>query len=525
MNINFNLKKIKNDVFKNNSTEYHVTELSRLKSKIKELELCITELRVANAKQQTTINELIEINKQQKDQIGQLEKRLKIDSSNSSQSSSQDKFPKKPITNNREKSGKESGGQKGHKGGNLAFIANYKNIDETVTHKPYACNQCGTVIDKFNLVDTRQVQDVIIKKKITNHLIYNGVCACGCENKLELDIPHGVSYGDIIKSAVMYLHNQDLIPSDRVTQTSEALFDTPINESTVYNWQKELSAQLDPYELTVKEEILQQKTLHADESGMKVKLVDETGKVKNGNWLHVICNAKYTHYGLHKKRGFIAMKELGIIAKFTGNLMHDCYHSYFKFENVQHGLCNAHILRELRSITQFYELGFAEQLRNLLLEIHKTVEQAKIDNKLCLEAELIKNYEDRLVTILTTADIEAITLTNEKWKKATQAFIKRIRKYQNEYLAFMHDFSMEFTNNQAERDIRMVKVKQKISGGFRTEENARNFLKIRGFISTARKQGQKILPALSRVIANANDHILSNTYNVNTPSPILINTT
>lgn len=198
---------------------------------------------------------------------------------------------------------------------------------------------------------------------------------------------------------------------------------------------------------------------------------------------------------------------------------------YLCCENVQHGLCNAHILRELRSITQFYELGFAEQLRNLLLEIHKTVEQAKIDNKLCLEAELIKNYEDRLVTILTTADIEAITLTNEKWKKATQAFIKRIRKYQNEYLAFMHDFSMEFTNNQAERDIRMVKVKQKISGGFRTEENARNFLKIRGFISTARKQGQKILPALSRVIANANDHILSNTYNVNTPSPILINTT
>ena len=489
-----------------------------LKSKIKDIEL-------ENSKLRTAIDELIVINKQQKDQIAQLEKRLKIDSSNSSQPSSQDKFRNNPIVSNREKSGNKNGGQQGHVGGNLTFITDLAKINETIVHKPHSCSECGAVIDEFNLVDTRQVQDVVITKKVTNHLVYNGICSCGCESTPELDVPHGVSYGDTLKSAVLYLHNQDLIPTDRVTQTSEALFATPINESTVYNWQKELSAQLDPYEATVTEHILQQETLHADESGMKAKMIDEKGKAKSNNWLHVICNAKYTLYGLHQRRGIIAMNALGLIDKFTGNLMHDCYHSYFKFDNVKHGLCNAHILRELKSITQFYKLGFAEQLRSLLLEIYKAVEQAKIDMKSCLEVEVITVYKNRLGEIFTIAEVQALTLTNEKWKKATLAFIKRIRKYQDQYLAFMHDFAMEFTNNQAERDIRMIKCKQKISGGFRTEENAKHFLKIRGFISTARKQGYKILPALAHVIANANDHILSNTSNVNNPSAILINTT
>ena len=476
--------------------------LNQANAAIETLSTIVQKLHSENLYLDTKLESLELINKNQNDTISQLEKRLKINSSNSSMPSSRDIFGKKKTTNDRDKSDKKSGGQSGHQGSNLQFETNIHNIDNTVTHKPQSCASCGSEIAEFNLIDTRQTQDIKIKKIITNHLVYSGICTCGCETKLNIDIPHGVSYGNTIKSALLYLHNQDLIPTERLSQTAEKLFQMPVNESSIYNWQEHLAENLSPYETEVKDQLLQQKTLHADESGIKAK-----GK----KWLHVVCNDLYTFYAVHAKRGVIAMDEIGILNKFTGNVMHDCYKSYFTFTNIKHGLCNAHILRELKSIDQFYKISFANKLRAFLKQMNIIVLETKEQGLMRLESHLLLQYENQFSNILALADNEALTLDNEKWRKDTQAFIKRLRKYQKEYLAFMYDFNIPFTNNQAERDIRMTKVKQKVSGGFRTEDGAKRFLKIRGFISTMAKQGKDILTSIQQVMVNSTDYNINST--------------
>ncbi len=476
------------------------TTIETLHGTIQELISKNAELHAINITLCAKIESLEKTNKDQNDKILQLEKRLKIDSSNSSMPSSRDIFGKKKTTNDRDKSDKRNGGQAGHQGSNLQFETNQHNIDNTVTHKPHTCNSCGNDIEEFKLIDTRQTHDIKIKKIITNHLVYSGICDCGCETQLNIDVPHGVSYGDTIKSALLYLHNQDLIPTERLYQTSEKLFNMPVSEASIYNWQEQLAENLTRYETDIKDRLLQQKTLHADESGIKAK---------DAKWLHVICNELYTFYAVHAKRGVIAMNEIGILNKFTGNLMHDCYKSYFRFTNVEHGLCNAHILRELKSIDQFYKLSFANKLRDLLKQMNITVLQAKEQQLKQLKPAVLLQYETQFSALLTLAENEALTLDNEKWRKDTQAFVKRLRKYQKEYLAFMYDFDMSFTNNQAERDIRMIKVKQKISGRFRTTDGAKRFLKIRGFISTMGKQGKDILSSIQNIMVNPTDYTLN----------------
>lgn len=477
------------------------TDIETLNASIQQLISKNADLYATNTNLCAKIELLEKTNKDQHDKILQLEKRLKIDSSNSSMPSSRDIFGKKKTTNDRDTSDKKSGGQAGHQGSNLQFETNQHNIDHTVTHKPHTCNSCGNGIEEFKLIDTRQTHDIKIKKIITNHLVYSGVCDCGCETQLNINVPHGVSYGNSIKSALLYLHNQDLIPTERLSQTSEKLFHIPVSESSIYNWQEQLAENLTPYETDIKDRLLQQKTLHADESGIKVK---------DAKWLHVVCNEIYTFYAAHAKRGVIAMNEIGILSKFTGNIMHDCYKSYFLFTNFKHGLCNAHILRELKSIDQFYKLSFANKLRDFLKQTNIAVLQAKEQQLKHLEPFVLLQYENQFNALLTLADNEALTLDNEKWRKDTQAFVKRLRKYQKEYLAFMYDFNMALTNNQAERDIRMIKVKQKVSGGFRTIDGAKRFLKIRGFISTMGKQGKDILTSIQNVIVNPTDYTLNN---------------
>ena len=203
-------------------------------------------------------------NKLLQDQINDLNKKLNINSSNSSMPPSTDIFDKpiKPL-NNRIKTGKKSGGQTGHQGNNLEFVTNPNDINETITCKVHSCTQCGSEITDHILIDTRQTKDIIIKTIITNYEIYMGKCQCGCENIFETKIPHGVSYGNTIKSAMIYLHNKDLIPTDRLTQTAKDLFDIQISEGTIYNWQNEIANNLAPYNKNVTNRLLTEPTIHA----------------------------------------------------------------------------------------------------------------------------------------------------------------------------------------------------------------------------------------------------------------------
>lgn len=464
-------------------------KLSTALSKIDSLVYSNRELK-SKVDKLTEENNVLRIeNKALKDENEQLKKRLKIDSTNSSLSPSTNRFSK-PTVSNRNPSDKKAGGQDEHKGGNLEFSANPTDKEE---HKPKECSACGGEFAAFNLVDTRQVRDIITTEKITNHYIYSGICNCGCETTFKTEIPHGVSYGNNLKSMVLYLHNKDFIPSNRLSETTMDLFGISVSEGTIYNWQNELSTNLNQYEDAIIERLYKQPTLHADESGLKVN--------KLTMWLHVISNKYFTYYDVHKKRGMEAMVDTGILPNYSGNLVHDCFKSYHNLEKInQHGLCNAHLLRELKSMDQFYKLSFANKLRDLLLNMNKSV----TDKTLTYQIQLQFKAEFKKLIIL--AQTEAATLTNEKWQKDVIALANRLTEHGSKYLAFLDNSEIPFTNNQAEQDIRMIKIKQKISGGFRAEKGAGNFIKIRGFISTMRKQGQNIIDAIGKIIHDPSDY-------------------
>jgi transposase len=484
----------------------HSIELAKANTRILELEKrvdsllikleCLTRenlaLKAENASLIAKVNELTKINQVLQDENAQLKKRLKVDSSNSNLPSSTNRFTRSTISN-RDKSDKLSGGQADHLGATLIFSSE---PTETVCHKPQLCEACGLELSDFQVSDTRQVHDVVISNKITNHIIHIGACMCGHNTTYETDIPHGVSYGNSIKSILCYLYNKDLLPSKRLAETAADVFNLQVSEGTIYKWQSELSNNLNHYEDEVITKLLAQDTLHVDESGVKIN-----GKT---NWLHVICTEDYTYYDVHTKRGMEAIETTNVLPKYTGNLVHDCFKSYHNLANVeQHGLCNAHLLRELKSMNQFYQLSFANKLRDLLLAMHKKVKAQIITHQLRLQ------YKAAFRKLIELMEQEALTLEHKKWRQDVQALANRLKEHGSKYLAFLDNQQIPFTNNQAERDIRMIKVKQKISGGFRSQHYAKHFVKIRGFISTMKKQGQNVLDTLSRIIVDHEDYVLS----------------
>ena len=465
----------------NERLRYRILEQDK---KIKVLEAKIVELTQIIDKQSSIINEL--------------SRRLGLDSTNSNFPPSNDKFgkgKKRKPSNGRSDSGRNPGGQPGHPGNNLKFEAV---ADEEHDYKPHVCESCGCGLQEFKQVEIRQVHDVVIKKLITNHNVYIGQCNCGHNTKANCSLAGGVSYGDNLKSLITYLSNYMLIPLDRLTELSKSIFNIPLSEGSINNWQVHLADNLTNYEETVISLLLKQIRLHADESGLKVN--------KLTMWLHVYSNARFTYYDVHGSRGGKAFTDIGILGQYNGNLMHDCYKSYFSIAtNATHGLCNAHLLRELKSVSEYDKLNFAEEVCLLLHKIHSEVKSAKISGETSLSNWTCKMYRKSWMHLLEKGEKQLLELTDEERKCKLEALLKRLKVYYKEYLGFMYNFNLEFTNNQAERDIRMIKLRQKISGCFRNAQYAKYFVKIRGFISTMKKQEMNILECIRRVLVNPND--------------------
>jgi len=240
---------------------------------------------------------------------------------------------------------------------------------------------------------------------------------------------------------------------------------------------------------------------------------DESGFMINGilNWLHSISTARLTWYAVHPKRGSAAMNEIGVLPNFKGRAAHDDLAAYFLYE-IPHALCNAHHLRTLIFLLERYPQKWIEPLKNLLLKIKAKVEKAKENGQTALSVRQ-SNFFHKAYDQLIAKGLRANPPPKEKDRKEGQRgklkqsparnLLLRLQKHKASVLAFMHDFNVPFDNNQAERDLRMVKVKQKVSGGFRSMQGAQNFCQIRGYLSTARKNGVKALTALSMAFAGA----------------------
>lgn len=430
--------------------------------------------------------------------INELEARLNKNSCNSSKPPSSDGLAKPPRTQSlRENSERHPGAQPGHFGQHLALA---DDPDEVIRHPADYCQHCHKPLKGVaSKVERRQVFDLPpFELLTTEHQAEIKQCPhCGQESRAKF--PEGVlgvtSYGPRLQAIALYLMNQQLIPYERCQETFRDLFSLPLSTGTLWQITCRTDEKLAGIEQEIKDQISQAKLAHFDETGMRVN-----GK---GHWLHVAATEFLTAYGLHASRGQEGMDALGVLPRFRGWAVHDHLKSYFDYTQCKHILCNAHHLRELLWISQQEPVSWASEMKSLLEEIYKQVQEAKKAGKKNLPSIVIEQYEKKYHQIIRKGLCYHKTLTplkkrarGRRKQRPGKNLLDRLIKRQAEILMFMHDFVIPFTNNLAERDIRMNKVKEKISGCFRTTNGAQMFCRIRSYISTTRKQGGNVLEAL-----------------------------
>jgi transposase len=437
--------------------------------------------------------------------VEELEDRLAKNSRNSSKPPSSDTIKPKPKSL-RQRSDKKPGGQKGHPGRTLSLVGDPDRVVLHGVREEEGCEGCGRSLAEALAWgwERRQVVDVppILALEVTEHRARRKRCL-GCGRVSTASFPPeasapGVSYGPRVKALSVYLMNYQLLPYERTSELLRDLFgERAPGAGTLYSALGSCFEGLESTEEEVKAGLGQARVVNFDETGLRVN--DE------GMWVHVASTAKLTHYALHRKRGSEATKEIGILPSFEGVAVHDGLGSYRNYERCSHALCTAHHLRELTFVEEEHEQEWAGEMKGLLLEIEESVrEEAARGGGRHLPLERTEKFEVRYQELLE-AGVKANPSPERTGKRGRpkqtkgKNLVDRLDKYREAVLRFMHDFRVPFDNNQAERDLRMVKVRQKVSGCFRTEEGAGAFLRIRGYISTVRKQGENVLAALEGV--------------------------
>lgn len=450
----------------------------------------------------TRINELEQQVTQQNERLQKLEDRLAKNSQNSGKPPSSDGLKKPKTRSLRRSSGRKTGGQKGHKGQTLKMVAesHYREV-QTVS----SCPHCAHDLNQAPVIghEKRQLFDLpSIEVEVTEYQAEIKHCPhCGQQATAAFPehITGPVQYGPRLKAQAVYLNQYQLIPWARTCEAIGDLYNHQPAEAFLHKALQSCHEQIQPTLVDIKEGIKTGKVANFDETGLRV-----SGKL---HWLHVASTSGLTYYDVHVRRGQIGMRDIGILSQFTGRAIHDHYKSYFQFKNCLHGLCNAHHLRELQFITDQYQQAWAAEMSQLLLDINAAVARAPTTHR-SLSAYRCRQFSAAYDEILA-AGLAANPLPEKPAKKGrpkqtpAKNLLDRLQKYKLQALAFMYDFRVPFTNNLAERDVRMVKVKQKISGSFRTHNGAKIFCAIRSYISTARKQGINVLDALEAAFCDS----------------------
>lgn len=395
---------------------------------------------------------------------------------------------------NREKESKgkgkrKPGGQNGHAGTTLEKV---EVPDEIIVHKVSKCFCCNRKLEDIPVKkhEKRQVFDLILKIWVTEHQSEIKVCPCGEKNQgiFPPNIVSSTQYGPMVKTMAVYLNQYQLIPYDRVGQFFKEFCNLPLSAGSVANFNREAFNKLESYHIELKKRALAAEILHADETGINIG-----GK---NAWLHVLSNKEITLLYPHKKRGKEAMDELGILPSFHGYLMHDFWKSYFHYDAI-HLLCGGHLLRELTYAEEEEGQVWAQKMKQLLKDAREGVEL-----KEGLEFQEIRSIEKKYLEIIEDGKNECPAGVNPEGKRRkikntkSRNLLNRMDRYRDSVLLFLNHPEIPFTNNQGERDFRMSKVQQKISGCFRTWEGFEQFCRIRSFLSTEVKAGnlpQKVL--------------------------------
>jgi transposase len=437
--------------------------------------------------------------------IAELERRLGLNSSNSGKPPSSDGL-KKParVTSLRERSGKKPGGQKGHKGETLRQVTD---PNEVVDHYPSACSTCGAGLDPEASVghSARQVFDLPEPQPlvVTEHRAYDCQCAvCGATTRAPF--PDGVNapvqYGARIAAFVVYLLHYQLLPEDRLVELMADLFGVKLAAATIARMSRICAERLRGFAETVRDLVAGALVKHMDETGFRI-----AGKTQ---WLHVACTALLTFYRVCAKRG-------SLLANVAGIVVHDHWKPYYTMQGVLHALCNAHHLRELKALVEIEREDWARKMQRLLRRACHAANLAR-ERGVPLKPRLIECFERCYDAILAEGlgfHAAQVPLARAAMKGAGKRrgraprrtghnLLLRLATRKEDTFRFLHDPTVPFTNNQAERDGRMMKLRQKISGGFRSFEGAMDFAVIRSFFSTAKKQSWNIIDAVTSEPSN-----------------------
>ena len=350
--------------------------------------------------------------------------------------------------------------------------------------------------------ERRQVVDIPPVKALTiEHQAETKRCpCCGVETSGAFpgEVVAAVQYGHGVATVAVYLNQEQLLPLERTCAVMADLFGCPIAEGTLEGAVGRCYEQLAETEAAIKRGIKKAKVAHFDETGTNVG-----GKT---SWLHVASTPAVTFYAVEEKRGREAMDKIGVLPDFLGRAIHDGLPSYWQYVKCEHGLCNAHHLRELTFVEEELTQPWAKDMKELLLEIKQAVDDARGRGVAELTGEVKREFVARYDGILemglkTNPPPQRTGKRGRPKRGKAGCLVDRLREHKGAVLAFMEDFVVPFDNNQAERDIRMMKVREKISGCFRTTSGAERFCRVRGYISTMRKQGVPIFAALRQAVA------------------------
>jgi transposase len=429
---------------------------------------------------------LLAIITKQAEEIENLKAQIKQNSSDSSKPPSSDGF-KKSIKSLRKPSGKSKGGQFGHDRSGLKIMGK---PDEYVSHEPAECNDCPMLSAcQFHQEEdkTRYEVDIIVVPKTIAHQTKRIECPLNgsiLRGEFPKNITSTMQYGVNLEALAITLNTVGMVSINRTHEILSGVFGIPISTGTISSMVCDCATTVKASVIEIKETITQEPVVSYDETGTRVD--------KKTIWAHVASPDKLTYIDVQEKRGKEGINAIGILLLFFGIAIHDCFVAYFGYD-CKHGLCNAHLLRELNAVLENTNQIWAQKLIDLLLAMKKLKEEYIVQDLSFASTDILEKYSREYDTILNEAltqnPIPVIPGKRKPKRGKTGALVDRLILRKEQYLLFFADFAVPFDNNQAERDIRMFKVKQKVSGCFRTLDGARAFATISSYVATARKHG------------------------------------